>query len=134
MLGGKGDQIACEEIAERCSNSPVMSFAGNFTLLQTAALMAGARMNYVNDSAPLHLASAMNAPVTAIFCSTVPEFGFGPLSDHSRVAQTPLVLRCRPCGIHGRKECPEGHFMCALSIEVDSLFSESSSEQTSLGI
>ncbi|MBK7311575.1 MAG: hypothetical protein IPI93_12510 [Sphingobacteriaceae bacterium] len=52
-------------------------------------------MNYVNDSAPLHLASATNAPVTAFFCSTVKEFGFYPLSDNSRVIDAG-EMDCRP--------------------------------------
>ena len=134
LLGGKPDNPACQSLIDQGEAENVINLAGNLTLLQTAALMAGARMNFVNDSAPLHLASAMNAPVTAIFCSTVPEFGFGPLSDNSRIVQTPLVLRCRPCGIHGRRECPEKHFDCALSIEIDSLLTDDSGEQTSLGI
>lgn len=134
LLGGRADHAACEEIIAGSGTATVLNLAGNLTLLQTAALISGARMNYVNDSAPLHLASAMNAPVTAIFCSTVPEFGFGPLSDNSRIVQTPLVLRCRPCGIHGRTECPEKHFDCALSIKVESLLPESTGQQTSLGI
>ena len=75
-------------------------------------------MNYVNDSAPLHIASAMNAPVTAVFCSTVPSFGFGPLRENGRVVETPEDLDCRPCGLHGHRECPKGHFRCALGIEV----------------
>jgi ADP-heptose:LPS heptosyltransferase len=45
--------------------------------------MKDAAMNYVNDSAPMHFASAVNAPVTAVYCSTIPAFGFGPLSDRS---------------------------------------------------
>ena len=49
--------------------------------------MKDAKMNYVNDSAPMHIASAVNAPVTAVFCSTVPEFGFGPLSDVSIIVR-----------------------------------------------
>ena len=76
-------------------------------------------MNYVNDSASLHLGSAMNAPTTAIFCSTVPEFGFGPLADQSRVVQTPEPLDCKPCTLHGRKACPLGHYRCAWGIPVD---------------
>ena len=75
-------------------------------------------MNYVNDSAPLHLASSMNAPVTAVFLSTIPQFGFTPLSDDSTVSETSLNLPCRPCGLHGKKACPEGHFRCA---EIDVL-------------
>ena len=50
-------------------------------------LIKDAWMNFTNDSAPLHLASAMNAPVTVIYCSTVPRFGFGPLSDDSKIVE-----------------------------------------------
>jgi heptosyltransferase-2 len=50
---------------------------------------------------PLHIASAMNAAVTAVFCSTVPQFGFGPLSEKSFVAEIKYKLYCRPCGLHG---------------------------------
>jgi len=65
----------------------------------------------------MHLASAMDAPCTAVFCSTVPDFGFGPLSTKSRVVETTAKLDCRPCGIHGHKACPEGHFKCAVTID-----------------
>ena len=75
-------------------------------------------MNYVNDSAPLHIASAMNAPVTAYFCSTLPSFGFGPLSDNANVIQTKQTLECRPCGLHGKRKCPQQHFNCGHQIEV----------------
>jgi hypothetical protein len=78
-------------------------------------------MNFVNDSAPLHMASAMNANVTAIFCSTVPDFGFGPLSDHAKVVETSVRLSCRPCGLHGYDACPKGHFKCALTIKAEDL-------------
>jgi heptosyltransferase-2 len=93
--------------------------AEELSLLASAALMEGAAMNYVNDSAPLHIASAMNAPVTAIFCSTVPAFGFGPLRENGRVVETAEKLDCRPCGLHGHRACPKGHFRCALGIGVE---------------
>ena len=78
-------------------------------------------MNYVNDSAPMHIGSAMDAPVTAIYCSTVPEFGFGPLSTNSRILQTDENLSCRPCGLHGYTSCPKGHFDCASKINMEEL-------------
>jgi heptosyltransferase-2 len=78
-------------------------------------------MIYFNDSAPMHLASAMNAPVTAVFCSTIPEFGFGPLSDVSLIVQTDEKLDCRPCGLHGYRSCPKGHFKCATTIRAEQL-------------
>lgn len=99
----------------------VISLAGQLNLLQSAALMKDALMNYVNDSAPMHLASAVNAPVTAVYCSTLPAFGFGPLSDRSYIVEIERPLSCRPCGLHGLKACPLQHFKCAREIEADQL-------------
>jgi ADP-heptose:LPS heptosyltransferase len=110
LLGGASDIRMCEAIA--VGHAHVQVLAGKLTLLQSAALMMKAEMNYTNDSAPLHLCSAMNAPVKAIFCSTIPEFGFGPLSDNSVVVQSRLELPCKPCGNHGKSACPQGHFNC----------------------
>lgn len=116
LIGGAEDHQACEQIRQKTIYVNVINVAGKFSFLQTAALMKGAVMNYVNDSAPLHIASAMNAPVTAFFCSTIPAFGFGPLSATSKIVETEIELTCRPCGLHGYKSCPEGHFKCAESI------------------
>jgi ADP-heptose:LPS heptosyltransferase len=121
LLGGPGDKSMCDQISSALPGLRVTSLAGQLSLLQSAALMGKARMNYVNDSAPLHLASATNAPVTAVFCSTVPDFGFGPLSDKSFVVQTPEKLDCRPCGLHGYRSCPKGHFKCATGIATEQL-------------
>jgi len=74
-----------------------------------------------NDSAPMHFASAVNASVVAVYCSTLPNFGFGPLSHNSFIVQTNEVLACRPCGIHGKKQCPLKHFDCAKTIKMDQL-------------
>ncbi len=118
LTGGPGDTALCERIAKEAGRGQVL--AGRLPLLGMAALMEGAAMNYVNDSAPLHIASAMTAPVTAVFCSTVPAFGFGPLHANGQVVEHPEPLYCRPCGLHGHKACPEGHFKCALAIPVSS--------------
>ena len=112
LLGGAADAELCAWIRARTRHPAVEVMAGRLTFLEAAALMKGAAMNYVNDSAPQHLASATDAPVTAVFCSTVPAFGFGPLSTRSRVVEV-QGLACRPCGLHGRRSCPEGTFACA---------------------
>lgn len=119
LIGGKADYAECEEIREMTGRSNVNNLAGRLSFLESAALMEKAAMNYVNDSAPLHMASCMNAPTNAVFCSTVPSFGFGPLAEESRVIQLNEPLACRPCGIHGKKKCPLGHFKCAYSIQKD---------------
>ena len=121
LLGGPPDVAACERLAAASGRENVTSIAGKIGLLASAALMRGAVMNYVNDSAPMHLCSAVGAPVTAVFCSTVPAFGFGPLSPVSFIVETKEALACRPCGLHGHAACPLGHFRCAHSIEVRQL-------------
>jgi heptosyltransferase-2 len=121
LTGGPADAQACQEIKRRTQNEKVEVLSGELTLLQTAALMESATMNYVNDSAPLHLASAMDAPTTAVFCSTVPDFGFYPVSSNATIVETEIDLYCRPCGLHGYKACPEGHFKCAHTIDIRKL-------------
>lgn len=117
-LGAPSDFELCERIGTVSGHESFQNLSGQLSLLQSAALMQKAVRNFVNDSGPLHLASAVNAPVTAFFCSTVPDFGFGPLSDDREIRQVG-PLECRPCGIHGHKSCPEGHFKCGLNQKVD---------------
>ncbi len=124
LLGAPSDFAICESIRQSTGNEHVINLAGKLSFLESAALIKSAIMNFVNDSAPMHLASAMNAPVTAIYCSTVPSFGFGPLSDRSIIVETKEKLDCRPCGLHGFKACPKGHFNCAHSISNEELFDQ----------
>ncbi len=119
LLGAPGDAGLCDWIKNQAERELVFNLCGRLSLTESAAFMRGAKLNVVNDSAPMHLASAVNAPVAAIFCSTVPEFGFGPLSDNSTVIQTRETLPCRPCGLHGHKTCPQQHFKCAEQIAVE---------------
>ncbi|MEM9719665.1 MAG: glycosyltransferase family 9 protein [Bacteroidota bacterium] len=121
LLGGPGDKNLCDEIIQNTTRDKIFNLAGELSLLQSTALMADAEMNYVNDSAPLHMASASNAPTTAIFCSTHPKFGFGPLSDQSLIIQHPNPPTCRPCGLHGFSACPQKHFQCAEGIDTSEI-------------
>ncbi len=120
-IGAKNDKDEIDKIIRQSNSLKCINLSGQLSLLESAALMETATMNYVNDSAPMHLASAMNAPVSAIYCSTVPAFGFGPKSDHSYIIETKENLSCRPCGLHGRRACPEGHFNCAKTIKTEQL-------------
>ncbi len=113
LLGAPGDHEICERILSRTKHPLVIDLSGKLSFLESAALMKDAAMNYVNDSAPMHFASSVNAPVTAVYCSTIPAFGFGPLSDNSHIVEVIEPLSCRPCGLHGKKACPLGHFNCA---------------------
>ena len=39
-----------------------------------------------------------------------------PNSNTQFIVQSAVPLACRPCGLHGRKSCPAGHFNCATQI------------------
>jgi len=119
LLGAPSDFDACEHILKEAGRDETLNLCGQLSLLESTALMKDAEMNYMNDSAPMHFASAVNAPTTAIFCSTIPNFGFGPLSENYRVIETSETLACRPCGLHGFKTCPKGHFKCAETIDLN---------------
>lgn len=113
LLGSPKESELCDDIIKESGRSNCLNLAGKLDFLESTALMKDAVMNYVNDSAPMHMASAVNAPVAAIYCSTVPEFGFGPKSENSHIIQVKEELLCRPCGLHGFKKCPKKHFDCA---------------------
>jgi heptosyltransferase-2 len=123
ILGGASDKALGDKIINEVvrlhstASTKIINLSGELGFLASAALQQKAVLNYVNDSAPMHFCSAVNAPVVAIYCSTIPAFGFGPLSTNSFIVETQEQLACRPCGLHGNKQCPLGHFNCAHSIE-----------------
>jgi len=112
FLSGPEDAVMADEIIQLSDRKECVNLGGKLSLMQSAALMQDAVMNYTNDSGPLHFASSVNAPATAVFCSTHECFGFGPLSEKRRLIEL-KGLYCKPCGIHGYNECPQGHFRCA---------------------
>lgn len=122
LIAGPADHVVCERVRTLAGGGArITNLAGAHSLLQSVALQSGAVMNFVNDSGPLHFASATDAPVTAVFCSTVPAFGYGPLSTVRHVVEVQEFLPCRPCGIHGKKQCPLGHFDCGRKIRTEQL-------------
>jgi heptosyltransferase-2 len=110
LLGGPYDEALIAGIIDMAGVGT--NLAGKLSLAGSTALLAGATRLYANDSGPVHLASAVGCPTTAIFCSTVPAFGFGPLAQGSVVVQETIGLPCRPCGLHGKRTCPQSHFLC----------------------
>lgn len=121
LIGGSDDRSLSEAIIQMTTSKSPVDLCGELSFLQSAALMRHAHMNFVNDSAPMHFATAVNAPVAAVYCSTVPEFGYGPLSDVKHIIERREPLYCRPCGLHGYATCPQGHFKCALEIDDEQL-------------
>ncbi|MCK5540435.1 MAG: hypothetical protein KAI69_05855, partial [Deltaproteobacteria bacterium] len=64
-----------------------------------------------NDSMALHMASACKIPTVAIFCATIPQFGFGPWQNRAVIVEK-KDLDCRPCARHGSRQCPNQTRAC----------------------
>jgi heptosyltransferase-2 len=114
IVGSSADITLANEIL-RLVGAKAMDCTGRLSLLASAELIGRATVLVTNDSAPLHLASAMGAPTVALFGPTVSEFGFGPLAPAARVIGR-TELSCRPCDRHGPLSCPLGHWRCMREI------------------
>jgi heptosyltransferase-2 len=114
VIGSGADRELASAIVASAGGRAIDA-TGRLSLLASAELIARSQLLVTNDSAPLHLASAMDTPTVAIFGPTVPEFGFGPLAARSAVLGNDS-LACRPCDRHGPQRCPLGHWRCMREI------------------
>ena len=114
---GLADQVTGSlEASQQGSN-----LAGETSLPELLHVLNSAEALVCNDSMILHAASALKIPTVAVFCSTVPEFGFGPWENKSIVVEK-KDLDCRPCSRHGQQACPTGTRACMQGVSVDEVF------------
>ena len=118
VVGGK------DEINLPIEKENIIDMRGKTSLLELADILSRADVVVTNDSSPIHIASAFKKPrIFALFGPTIEKFGFFPWSLNSKVFQVDR-LKCRPCGIHGGKSCPEKHFKCMRDILPEEVFNE----------
>lgn len=119
FLGSKSEEKFSQKLIEKIEGDFI--FLHGLSLHKVAFILHHAKRLFVNDSGLLHLASAVNCPTTAVFCSTVKDFGFYPLAEASTVIEV-KNLACRPCSLHGLKACPKKHFRCSKEISAKRVF------------
>ena len=119
VIGGGEDSPLADSIVAAAPDRAV-SAVGGLGLRASAALISRAAVLVTNDSAPLHLATAVGTPVVALFGPTVPEFGFGPRGQND-VTLGRDGLSCRPCSRHGPQKCPLGHHKCMRELSAETV-------------
>ena len=92
------------------ARTPFADLCGKLTLKQLGAVTRHARLFVGVDSAPMHIASAMQTPVVALFGPSG-EFNWGPWQVPQRVIAS--SHSCRPCGNDG---CGGGKLSECLSV------------------
>lgn len=109
--GGAGRAVGAEDGQNGQTLFPDLpatrDFTNRTTLRQTCALLAASGVLVTGDSGPLHLASAVQTPVVALFGPTVAEWGFFPQGRYDTVLQQSVP--CRPCSLHGQGACAHEH-------------------------
>lgn len=113
ILGGRDEAQLASALCE-ILDVPVLNGAGNLSLMDSAALLSRCRLLISNDSGLMHMATALQVPVVAIFGPTVQEFGFYPFQARAEVVSEPLP--CRPCSTKGSMRCPKVHHACMQDI------------------
>jgi len=114
LIGSEAEKNVCDNIALKNAGK-VFSAAGHFSLIESVELLKKAELLICNDSAPTHLGMCAGIPVLTIYCSTVPGFGFYPYNKESSFLSYD-DLSCKPCGIHGKQQCPVNTFDCGLKL------------------
>jgi heptosyltransferase-2 len=123
LIGGNSDKETGRQIQLMAQNGLLHNTIGELSILESAELIKRCEVLITNDSAPLHIANAMETKVVAIFGATVPEFGFYPYNPSDKTIQA-AGLKCRPCGIHGGARCPIGTFECMKLIKEEDILKE----------
>ena len=106
MLGSPKDKQAGDAILALAGQSGLINLAGVTKLDEALALIARADAVVANDSGLLHIASALNRPVVALYGPTDPDHA-PPFADIAKSIS--LRLDCAPCR---QRECPLGHHNC----------------------
>jgi lipopolysaccharide heptosyltransferase II len=124
LVGGPGDRADARQIRTALgAGTPVADGTGRLSFLAAGELIRRARLLVSNDSAPVHLASAVGTPTVEIYGPTAPVFGFAARASGSRIVE-PGPLDCRPCHPHGPPACPLGHHRCLRDIAIGRVLAE----------
>ena len=116
IFGAKGEEPVGQEIAARLSSRSLV-LSGATTIRELMAAVKRCALLLTNDTGPMHIASAFQVPVVAIFgptdWRTTSPFG----SAHAIVRQP---VDCAPCLL---RECPIDH-RCMTRVTVDQVYQE----------
>jgi len=125
LVGDGPDEKVCSFIEEKLKEkgAKCLDLAGRLGIAESAAVVKKASVVISNDSGLMHIADALDRPLVAAFGPTTRELGFYPQGDKARVVEV-QGLACRPCTLHGDRECPEGHHNCMRMIGPDQVVGE----------
>lgn len=120
LLGGP-DDAANGALISNEAGTHVFNACGNYSVMESAWLLAGASHVITNDTGLMHIAAALRKDITSVWGNTIPEFGMYPYLPKGINSINKMIevkgLNCRPCSKIGYNKCPKGHFKCMKEID-----------------
>jgi heptosyltransferase-2 len=129
LLGGPEDLEQGRAIAE-LDPVKVYNSCGKFSLGESALLVRHAKVIVSNDTGLMHIAAAFRKPIISLWGNTSPEMGMYPYFGNHNIMDsgsgTGIIMEnrtlyCHPCSKLGYNRCPEGHFRCMNSLDMNEL-------------
>jgi lipopolysaccharide heptosyltransferase II len=115
LTGSRAEMPLIESVLG-AMRAPAVSLAGRLSLTELAALLELAPILISNNTAPVHIASALGTPVVALHALTNPQHR--PWRVPSRVLYQDV-----PCRFCYKSVCPEGHNHCLSLVPPESIVS-----------
>ena len=125
LIGGPDAEEEAAQIENELS-IPTWNTVGQFSLLDSAALMKNCTAVISHDTGFMHIAAAFKMKIYSLWGNTVPAFGMYPYKTEYVLIEK-QGLSCRPCSKIGFDSCPKGHFDCMRGLspeEVGKYFEE----------
>ncbi len=114
LTGGKNDKKLVEAVLRNLRGASVSNFAGVVNVKELGALLARADTVVTGDTGPLHIASAVGAPLVCLSGAADPD-RTGPLGKRDLVVIN-RELSCVPCQA---RTCKRGDIACMTQMPVD---------------
>ena len=112
VFTGGADDASLIGLAQAHMAAPGVSLAGQLSLGELAALIAGAQVIVCNNTGPVHIAAALGTPVAVLYALTHPQHTPWKVPSHVLNHDVP----CRNCL---DSVCPERHHDCLERVQPD---------------
>lgn len=124
LLGGPEDREDGDVIAA-LDKIRIYNACGKFSLNESAYLVDKSRIIVTNDTGLMHIAAAYSKKIISLWGNTSPEMGMSPYYGNNLSATSHMMenkgLYCHPCSKLGFGTCPEHHFKCMNSLDMNVL-------------
>ena len=119
IIGGSGDESLARELVQHSTTRP-LNLTGKTDLLQLGAVLKRCTLLVTGDTGPMHMATAVNTRVVALFGAADPS-RTGPLGSGHRVIRAEEI-DCVPCR---SRRCRSSNYLeCMERITPEQVFRE----------